>query len=68
VYDGPLLQSNSFSTLQHESNVTRSESSGTYRRVVPDDGGSRHLLKVGLLQRDYTVLYPRRLSSSYSTP
>jgi hypothetical protein len=29
-----------------------------------DDGGSTHLLNVGLLQRDYTALYPRGLSSS----
>jgi hypothetical protein len=31
-------------------------------------GGSAHLWNVGLLQRDYTALYPRRLSSSYSPP
>jgi hypothetical protein len=30
----------------------------------PVDGGSTHLWNVGLLQRDYTALYPRRLSSS----
>jgi hypothetical protein len=30
----------------------------------PVDGYSTHLWNVGLLQRDYTVLYPRRLSSS----
>jgi hypothetical protein len=34
----------------------------------PNDGGSKHLWNVGLLQRDYTALYPRRLSSSYSPP
>jgi len=28
------------------------------------DEGSTHLLKVGILQQDYTALYPRRLSSS----
>jgi hypothetical protein len=27
----------------------------------PDDRGSMHLWNVGLLQQDYTVLYPRRL-------
>jgi hypothetical protein len=32
----------------------------------PDDGGSSNLWNVGLLQRDYTALHPRRLSSSYS--
>jgi hypothetical protein len=31
----------------------------------PDDGGSTHLWNVGLLQREYTELYPRKLSSSY---
>jgi hypothetical protein len=30
----------------------------------PDDGGSTHPWNVDLL-RDYTALYPRRLSSSY---
>jgi hypothetical protein len=30
----------------------------------PEEGGSTHLWIVGLLQRDYTALYPRRLSSS----
>jgi hypothetical protein len=29
----------------------------------PDDRGNTHLWNVCLLQRDYTVLYPRRLSS-----
>jgi hypothetical protein len=29
------------------------------------DGGSMHLCKVGLLQWDYMVLDPRRLSSSF---
>jgi hypothetical protein len=29
----------------------------------PDDGGSTHLLNVGQLQRVYTALNPRRLSS-----
>jgi hypothetical protein len=33
----------------------------------PHYGGSRHLWNVGLL-RDYTALYPRMLSSSYSLP
>jgi hypothetical protein len=28
----------------------------------PRDGGSMHLWNVSLLQRDYTALYPRRLS------
>jgi hypothetical protein len=37
--------------------------------VDPDDGGSTHLLKVGLLQQGYTALYSRRLSYlSYSPP
>jgi hypothetical protein len=31
-----------------------------------DDGGSTHLWNVGLLQWDYTAVYPRRLQSSYS--
>jgi hypothetical protein len=30
----------------------------------PSDGDSTHLRNVGLLQRGYTALYPRRLSSS----
>jgi hypothetical protein len=34
----------------------------------PDDGGSTHLWNVGLLLRDYTALYLRRLLSSYSPP
>jgi hypothetical protein len=29
-----------------------------------EDGGSMHLRNVGLLQRDYTALYPRNVSSS----
>jgi hypothetical protein len=29
-----------------------------------DDAGSTHVWNVGLLQRDNTMLYPRRLSSS----
>jgi hypothetical protein len=33
----------------------------------PIDGGSTYLWNVGLL-RDYTALYPRKLSSSYSLP
>jgi hypothetical protein len=33
-----------------------------------DDGRSTHVWNVGLLQRDYMELCPRRLSSSYSTP
>jgi hypothetical protein len=33
-----------------------------------DDGDSTHPWNVGLLLRDYTMLYPRRLSSSYSSP
>jgi hypothetical protein len=32
-----------------------------------DDGGSMHLWNVGLLQQDCMVLYPRRLSSSYTS-
>jgi hypothetical protein len=32
-----------------------------------DDGGSTHLWNVGILQRDYTVLHPKKLSS-YSPP
>jgi hypothetical protein len=32
----------------------------------PDDGRSTHVWNIGLLQRDYTVLCPRRLSSSNS--
>jgi hypothetical protein len=35
-----------------------------YLAHCPDDGGSTYLWKVGLLERDYTALYPRRLSSS----
>jgi hypothetical protein len=31
----------------------------------PYDRGSTHLWNVGVLQRDYTVLYPRKLVSSY---
>jgi hypothetical protein len=27
----------------------------------PDDKGSMHLWNVGLLQRDYTAVYPRKL-------
>jgi hypothetical protein len=34
----------------------------------PDDGGSNHLWNVGIYQWDYTALYTRRLSSSYSPP
>jgi hypothetical protein len=34
----------------------------------PDDGGSTHYKNIGLLKRDYTALYPRRLSSPYGTP
>jgi hypothetical protein len=34
----------------------------------PDDGGSKHLWNDGLLEREYTALYLRRLSSSYSPP
>jgi hypothetical protein len=30
---------------------------------LPDNGGSTHLRNVGLLQRDYSAQYPRRLSS-----
>jgi hypothetical protein len=30
---------------------------------IPDNGGSTHLWNVGLLLWDYTLLYPRRLSS-----
>jgi hypothetical protein len=33
-----------------------------------DDGGSTHLWNVGLLQLDYTALYPWRLWSLYSPP
>jgi hypothetical protein len=33
-----------------------------------DCGGSKHLWNVGMLQRDYTALYPWRLLSSYSPP
>jgi hypothetical protein len=29
----------------------------------PDGGGSMHLWNVGLVQQDYTALYPVRLSS-----
>jgi hypothetical protein len=32
--------------------------------VIPDDAGSTNLWNVGLFQRNYTALYPRRLSSS----
>jgi hypothetical protein len=48
---------------------------GVYRRFsnascLHHQGGdsSTHLWNVGILQRDYTALYPRRLSSSYSPP
>jgi hypothetical protein len=34
----------------------------------PDDGCSTHVWNIGILQRDYTALYPRRLQSSDSTP
>jgi hypothetical protein len=34
----------------------------------PDDGGSKDLWNVGKLLPDYTVLQPRRQSSSYSLP
>jgi hypothetical protein len=34
-----------------------------HRGDRPDDGGSTHLWNVGLLQRDYTALCPRRPSS-----
>jgi hypothetical protein len=42
----------------------------TWTRLThcPDDGGSTHLWNVGLLQRDYTTQYTRRLSPSYSPP
>jgi hypothetical protein len=30
----------------------------------PDDGVSMHVWNIGLLQRDYTALYPRRVPSS----
>jgi hypothetical protein len=33
-----------------------------------DDGGCTHLWNVGIIQRDYTTLYPRKLSFSYSQP
>jgi hypothetical protein len=33
--------------------------------VSVDDGGSAYFWNVGLLQRDYTALYSRGLSSSY---
>jgi hypothetical protein len=33
-----------------------------------DDGGNTHFRNVGLLQRDYTAVYIRMLSSSYSPP
>jgi hypothetical protein len=32
--------------------------------IMEDDGGSTHLRNVGLLQRDYTALHPRRLYTS----
>jgi hypothetical protein len=34
----------------------------------PDDGGSTHLWKLGLLQLDYTALYPTEPSSSAPNP
>jgi hypothetical protein len=34
--------------------------------LSPDNGGSVHLWHFGLLQRDYTALYRRRLSSSHT--
>jgi hypothetical protein len=36
--------------------------------VMADDGSNIHLWNVGRLQRDYTALHPRRLSSSQSPP
>jgi hypothetical protein len=33
-----------------------------------DDGGSTHLRNGGQLQRDYMVLHPRRLATSYRPP
>jgi hypothetical protein len=43
---------------------------GTYcfHHHRPDKGGSTRPWNVGLLQRDYKPLYPRRLTSSYSPP
>jgi hypothetical protein len=35
---------------------------------MADDGSSTHVWNVGLPQRDYTALHPRRLSSSQSPP
>jgi hypothetical protein len=46
--------------------LRRWESTGMIHH--PDDGRSTRVWNVGQLQRDYTALYPRRLSSSYSTP
>jgi hypothetical protein len=39
----------------------------TFQRC-PDDGGSTHIWNVSLLKRDYTALYPKTLSYSYSPP
>jgi hypothetical protein len=36
---------------------------GAYYLHRPDEGGSMHLRNVGIIQRDYMVMYPRRLSS-----
>jgi hypothetical protein len=39
-----------------------------YLHHRPDDGGSMNLWNFGVLQRDYTALYPSKLSYSYSPP
>jgi hypothetical protein len=41
---------------------------GAYCICHRSDGSSAHLWNVGLLQRDYTALYPTRLSNSHSLP
>jgi hypothetical protein len=49
---------------QYEPLKFRSTSTILYD-AVDEDGGSMGLWNVRLLQRDYTALYPRRLSCSY---
>jgi hypothetical protein len=52
-------------TAQHINRMKTEDDSLQHR---PDDGGSRHLWNVGLLQRDHMALCPTKLSSSYWPP
>jgi hypothetical protein len=57
-----LVQINGkWTLLEHEHCETSGSHGGESDR--PDDEGSTHLWNVGLVQRDYTVLYPRSLTS-----